>query len=197
MPKGVLRPLQQGHVDGMCGVYSVMNACNLLLDDPLADENKQFDRDEAFFTALCRKVLPRFPNIVYDGVEGDGVELVIDGAKHWLAKKEKRKLVFSQPVLRKPGGTVKDFFEAMRDAMAADGKNSAYIIGIDKPWDHWSVVRKVGKSTVTFFDSWGFPSEKNPRAGFDEFTFDKKAPGVADYMPILIDPRWGCLLTLE
>ena len=152
---------------------------------------------EAFFTALCRKVLPRFPNIVYDGVEGDGVELVIDGAKHWLAKKEKRKLVFSQPVLRKRGGTVKDFFEAMRDAMAADGKNSAYIIGIDKPWDHWSVVRKVGKSTVTFFDSWGFPSEKNPRARFDEFTFDKKAPGVADYMPILIDPRWGCLLTLE
>ena len=105
MPKGVLRPLPQGHVDGMCGVYSVMNACNLLLDDPLADENKQFDRDEAFFTALCRKVLPRFPNIVYDGVEGDGVELVIDGAKHWLAKKEKRKLVFSQPVLRKRGGT--------------------------------------------------------------------------------------------
>ena len=97
--------------------------------------------------------------------------------------------------MRKRGGTVKDFFEAMRgDAMAADGKNSAYIIGIDKPWDHWSVVRKVGKSTVTFFRAVGaFRARKIQEPASTNSPSTKRRPAWRNYMPILIDPHWGCL----
>jgi len=32
MVRKALKPEQQGHIDGMCAVYSVLNACKLLFD---------------------------------------------------------------------------------------------------------------------------------------------------------------------
>lgn len=49
MAKTIVKPLQQGHVDGMCAVYSVLNACNLLLENASADEEQQLDQDTEFF----------------------------------------------------------------------------------------------------------------------------------------------------
>jgi hypothetical protein len=149
------------------------------------------------FNALCRKILGCYPKIVYEGAEGDGVALILEGAKHWLARKHERKLVYSEPVLHKRSGAVEDYFAALRAALdAREGGRKAFIMGLGKPWDHWTVAREVGARDATFFDSWGFPDDRKTKARFDEFTFDKNAPGVADYDVALIDPRRGFLLTL-
>lgn len=197
MAKGILKPVQQGHVDGMCAVYSVLNACNLLIDDPSPDPDDQLDKDTAFFKALCQSVADLFPKLVYDGTEGDGLERVLKRAKRWVATREKRKLEYSPFLLRSRGGSVDDYFRALREALScARGERRAYILGLGKPWDHWTVVRSVGRSDASFFDSWGFPSEKRTKAYFDEFSFDKKAEGVASGDRFLIDYTQGFLLKL-
>ena len=56
----------------------------------------------------------------------------------------------------------------MRSALnGSDGERKAAIVGLGKPWDHWTVVQRVGQRRAV---SWGFPRT----TGFDYFTFDKE-----------------------
>jgi hypothetical protein len=57
-----------------------------------------------------------------------------------------------------------------------DDERKAAIVDLGKPWDHWTVVQRVGKRRAVFFDSWGFPRT----TGFDYFTLDKKKAGEGD-----------------
>jgi hypothetical protein len=60
MVRKALKPEQQGHIDGMCAVYSVLNACKLLFD-----HSEKLDAQ--LFKALCEGTRNLFPKIVYDG----------------------------------------------------------------------------------------------------------------------------------
>ncbi len=64
-----------------------------------------------------------------------------------------------------------------------DGERKAAIIGLGKPWDHWTVVRRVDRRRAVFFDSWGFPRT----TGFDYFTFDKTKAGEGDNEQTLLE----------
>ena len=66
MVRKALKPEQQGHIDGMCAVYSVLNACKLLFD-----HSEKLDAQ--LFKALCEGTRNLFPKIVYDGTEVDGI----------------------------------------------------------------------------------------------------------------------------
>jgi hypothetical protein len=176
MVKKALKPEQQGHIDGMCAVYSVLNACKLLFDH-------SEKMDERLFKALCEAIPDLFPNIVYDGTEVAGISRLLDAATAWADRVHKRELAWSQPTHRKTIATVEDYFAYVRSALnTADGKRTAAIVGLGKPWDHWTVVRTVGRRRAFFFDSWGFPRT----TGFDCFTFDKKKAGEGDNEQILL-----------
>ena len=168
--KKALKPEHQGHIDGMCAVYSVLNACKLLFDhsDKL---------DAKLFKALCEAIPDLFPKIVYDGTEVAGISRLLDAAKEWTAHIHKRELSWSQPIHRITITTVEDYFAYVRSALdSGDGERKVAIIGLGKPWDHWTVVRSVERRRAVFFDSWGFPSKTD----FDYFTFDKKKAGEGD-----------------
>jgi hypothetical protein len=60
MVRKALKPEQQGHIDGMCAVCSVLNACKLLFD-----HSEKLDAQ--LFKALCEGTRNLFPKIVYDG----------------------------------------------------------------------------------------------------------------------------------
>jgi hypothetical protein len=88
MVKQALLPQHQGHIDGMCAVYSVLNACKLLFD-----HSEKLDRQ--LFKALCEAVPDLFPNIVYDGTQVAGVSRLLDAAKAWTNHIHKRELIWS------------------------------------------------------------------------------------------------------
>jgi hypothetical protein len=75
----VLAPEQQGHIDGMCAVYSVLNACKRLFN-----HSELMDRE--LFKALCEETPKLFPAIVYDGVEVEGIAELIEAAKDWVGR---------------------------------------------------------------------------------------------------------------
>jgi len=170
MVKKTLKPEHQGHIDGMCAVYSVLNACKLLFDN-------SEKLDTQLFKALCEGIPDLFPKIVYDGTEVAGISRLLNAAKIWTERIHKRELIWSQPTHHKTFSTVDDYFVYVRSALnGGDDERKAAIIGLGKPWDHWTVVQRVGKRRAVFFDSWGFPRT----TGFDYFTFDKKKAGEGD-----------------
>jgi hypothetical protein len=92
-------------------------------------------------------------------------------AKTWTEHIHKHELIWSQPTHHKTFATIEDYFAYVRSTLNGGGdERKATIVGLGKPWDHWTVVQRVGKPRAVFFDSWGFPRA----TGFDYFTFDKK-----------------------
>ncbi len=162
-----LKPQRQGHIDGMCAAYAVLNACKLLFEHS--------ERTDAqLFKALCEGISDLFPKIVYDGTEVVGVRRLLDAAKLWTARVHKRELVWSQPLRRQKVATVDEFFDIARSELRPlDGDPRAIIIGLGKPWEHWTVLRGVRGGRATYFDSWGFPAS----TAFSYFTFDKHRAG--------------------
>lgn len=194
-----LTPVRQGVIDGLCGVYAVLNACRLLAvtGDQRLSPDLRWDQSKRLFRALClcRSTRGLFPDIVCDGVEGPGMERLIAVAQYWASRHSRVVVDVEEPKLPVGGAGARGYFDALREAMRVKrGERKAFILGLAPPWDHWTVVRRVREKEALFIDSWGFPSEKTDAAPLRAFTFDKKAKGVENYSRHLIDARRGFLL---
>lgn len=195
-----LTPVRQGVIDGLCGVYAVLNACRLLgvAGDQRLSPDLQWDQSKRLFAALClsRSTRELFPDVVCNGVEGPGVERLIAVAQHWASRHSRYVVEVEEPKLRVGAAGAGEYFDALREAMRVKrGERKAFILGLAPPWDHWTVVRRVREKDALFFDSWDFPSQRSDTAPLRAFTFDKKAKGVENHTRHLIDARRGFLLT--
>ena len=88
-----MKPQTQGHIDGLCAVYTVVNALKLLFDH-------SEKMDQQLFKALCLGIADMFPTIVYDGTEVVGVRRLLGAAVDWTRRAHKCDLVWSQPLFR-------------------------------------------------------------------------------------------------
>jgi hypothetical protein len=195
-----LIPVRQGEIDGMCGVYAVLNACRLLsvTGDERLTSDLRWDQSKRLFRALClsRTTRDLFPDIVCKGTEGPGMSRLIGVAQRWSLRHSRRSVEVAQPAQRHRAASVHDYFDALRDALRAErGERKAFILGLGPPWNHWTVVRRVRDKEVDFFDSWGFPANDVVAAPFRAFTFDPSEKGVATYKRYLVDAKCGFLLT--
>ncbi len=154
----------------MCAVYAVLNACKLLFDHSET-------QDLRLFKELCLRNPGLFPRIVYAGTEVGGVRSLLETAANWAWREHRRELRFTRPAQRKSFENAEAFFCFLRDAMTAKaGERTVAILGVDRPWDHWTTVQRVGARRVVFFDSWGFPGW----TGFDYFVLDTALRDVSD-----------------
>jgi hypothetical protein len=187
MTREVLQPEQQGHIDGMCAVYSVLNGCKFMFDHAETT-------DSALFKALCHGTPQLFLEMVYDGVEIEGLEALLGAAQEWVKQRHKRALVCERPALGKHFTNSAEFFDLMRLELQRKSELPCVaIIGLDKPWDHWTVLTRVTAQRAFFFDSWGFPK----RLDFDYFTTDKDQAGDGPGEKTLLDWRSTALLRVE
>lgn len=193
-------PTMQGPIDGLCGFYTVLNSCKLtgVLDALVAGPGGDEEPEEALFAGLCKAKETRvlFPKIVWNGTEGPGMARILRAAQTWTERHSRLRLDYGQPALHRPGGTIEDYFNALRGALRpGPGERKAFILGLAEPWDHWTVVRAVGETEVFIFDSWGFPDKGVDNVPIADFTLDPSAPGVEDCTRHLIDTKAGFLLT--
>ena len=98
-----LIPVRQGEIDGMCGVYAVLNACRLLhvAGDNRTARDLRADQTKRLFRTLClsRSTSGLFPDIICNGTEGCGMSLLIAVAQRWSVNHSRRVVEMSQPRL--------------------------------------------------------------------------------------------------
>lgn len=193
---GSLKPVRQGAIDGLCGVYAVLNACRLLAvtGDERIPKDVQLDQTRRLFRALCMEDETRalFPRIVCEGVYA--LDPLLRVAQRWATRHSMVDLTIEQPHL--PADMARHFFTALQGAMAHHrGERKAYILGLAPPCDHWTVVRRIRDDKLLVFDSCAFPTPRRKWARFAEFTFDRKANGVATGKRHVIDASSSYLLT--
>lgn len=183
MSKRRLPPVEQGDIDGLCSIYATLNACKLLF----GHDEKQ---DEKLLETLCKGVGDLFPDIVFDGTGVPTMYRLFREADKWVRKKHKARLVWGAPLMRTKFRRPEDWFARLRgDLEAFDEGKAAWIVGLGKPWEHWTVVERVSGGTVWFYDSWGMK-----RYRFDSFTLDKKKAGDKPGQKIMIDTHQSFFL---
>jgi hypothetical protein len=130
-------PFRQGHLDGLCGLYAIVNALDLLRDGGL-----NHDEDEALriIRALVDAIPERFPKAIWDGTKIQHIRRMLVAADLFARKRYKFGIDWSEPFLRRDFATPADYHTALAVELASGG---VAVIGLAPPWDHWTLVRKV------------------------------------------------------
>jgi hypothetical protein len=182
----VRRPDQQGHIDGMCGVYAVLNACNDLLD-------LRGTADTHLFASLCKGVPHLFPQIVYDGAGFDGLLDLLGCAQRIIEREhESLELSFLQKYRKVRFASAPAALKALGAdlaALRARKTRAIWIVGLGQPWNHWTCVARVADERVHFRDSYGLTD-----LGLERFTRTPRQSG--NGKKIMLDYHQSMLLTL-
>jgi hypothetical protein len=147
-----LKPYNQGDLNGLCGMYAVVNALHLLFE---AGDVPEFGED--IFKATAR-ALPSeaYPAVLWNGMT---IDKVLDLAKRAAARVKRR--IDVRIAVERPFGP--DDFPSARAyvqelAALTRSKYASAIVGVN--WGkarggggHWSVFRRVVNDRVYFFDA--------------------------------------------
>ena len=136
-------PYEQGYLDGLCGVYSIINATRLLVNISEEECMKLFRR---CLTHVEEK--KRLSKAATEGITKRDVWNILKNvvmASYPIASQN--------PFLGVNDINVEGFFTAIQTFLKADGKR-AVIVGFYGPdWDHWTVIKYATAKRLTLFDS--------------------------------------------
>lgn len=137
-----MKPFMQGKMDGMCGVYSIINA---LYYTKIITEIKA----ERLFTSIIKKETDFFPKAFYEGLNFKGIKILLGNLLE-----EKKSVHYYRPIKRTV--TINKFVNTLEKELSSH-KRAAAIIGLGQPMQHWTVVTKIankkGSRTLYLFDS--------------------------------------------
>jgi hypothetical protein len=157
-----LLPYEQGHLDSLCGIYSIINATRFAL------RTVEFKRPypcpkpwylsepetELMFMTLIRGVIrsTRLIDTFVDGIHSRQLALLLRVADQWLHERRAIRLATARPLYRSRSRT-RTLLRRISEHLAAPG--TAVIVGTNPPWRHWTVAERVSGSRLHLFDSGG------------------------------------------
>jgi hypothetical protein len=184
-------PLEQGHLDGLCGVYSVVNATRLAAqrgERHLAWLRKAMRSgwEDALFCHLVRAAarVNRRADFVFCGLQTWELANLVEAASDWLITFFDLQVVTRRPFYRSRSTTVSKRCRTIAEHL--DQPATAVIVGTDYPWNHWTVVARVEPNRLVLMDSGG-----------QRYAPMRRRRGYADQHAGLIKPRSVFLLTIE
>lgn len=140
-------PYRQGDLDGLCGIYAVINAVRLL--HPALDTDAAY----ALFHKLARtldRTLDDPMRCVSDGIGRAELEDLLITAREQLARHHRIGIKVEALVLWRKRPTLDDLWEALRDKL--DGPQVA-ILELSGVKEHWTVGYAASETTLRLFDS--------------------------------------------
>jgi hypothetical protein len=144
-----LEPYRQGNLDGLCGIYAAINAMRLA--------TRSADIEEAFweeaFQSLVLGIEARI-GIAEATLNGIGTKPLVAALKELAAEsgfRWGRRFNVTQPFARLAKPSRSCLLQQLE--WLASQPDTAVIVRLKQPHDHWTVVREVGPEGVIFFDS--------------------------------------------
>jgi hypothetical protein len=155
------RPAMQGDLDGLCGVYSIVNAVQWALHTCTASawacgqapKRLIWAEREALFDTLVTALGNRRPlaTFVTGGISSLELTRLLRVSREWLSVHRNADLVFRRPFYRQRTIATRHVLARLREHLAAPG--SAAIIAVEA---HWTVVRGAANRRVRVMDSGGW-----------------------------------------
>jgi hypothetical protein len=147
-----MKPYIQGALDGLCAIYSIVNAARIISDIG-EDESKN----------LFKKILVYLENsedlsrVLTEGIGLNTVGSILRDVAN--GKMHDRNMPFKHH----PETSLDEFWTEMI-AFLDGGSNRAILIGLGgRMWDHWSIVHAISDRQIYFFDSYKLKSLKRSR----------------------------------
>jgi hypothetical protein len=146
-PRPAIEPFQQGDLDGLCGVYAIINALRLL--------HPSLDRDaaHALFRKLIKTLGKTFRNPtkpVYDGICPTVLEDLLITARQQVRRHHSLEIVVKPLVLWRKRPTLADVWDAFREQL--NGEQVAILV-LSGVFEHWTVAYAASETTIRLFDS--------------------------------------------
>lgn len=137
-------PYEQGYLDGLCGVYSVINATRLLV--------KNISEEE------CMKLFKKcLTHVEQKKRLSKAVTTGISRSELWSILKNV--VMVNYPIVRKSSFhgvndiSEDDFFREIQSFLQEGGRRTVIAGIIGHNWDHWTVIKSVSPKRVILFDS--------------------------------------------
>lgn len=139
---------QQGYLDGLCAVYAILNATRRLYPNR-ATEDVLTKMWRAIIEGLGTEIGP----ILLDGTSRDQVSDLIRRANAFVRAEALGEIHAFQPFRNRKVADLQDYWDDMAAYLAPTRRVA--IIGLGKPWEHWTVITSVTAKAVNFHDSYG------------------------------------------
>lgn len=160
-----LLPYEQGYLDGLCGVYSVINATRLLVKGMQDGEAMQL-------FSKCMKHVEKRKSLGRVSTKGVNEKDMWSILNHLIAVDYGINVKRPFPKAKKLPSS--EFFKELWEYLRQDGKRTA-IIGIEcEDWDHWTVIRSLTQRRISLFDSASMTTINIAQCSVDERTTDKR-----------------------
>ena len=147
-----MRPYLQGALDGLCAIYSIVNAARIIADISEEESKNLFKRILVYLET--GKDLSR---LLGEGIGLNTVGSILrDVANGRIPER-------NMPFKHRPDTSLDEFWTEMMSFLDG-GSKRAVLIGVGgRMWDHWSIVHAISDRQVYFFDSHKLKSLKRSR----------------------------------
>lgn len=157
-----LKTWEQGELDGLCGIYAIINAMKILA---MSRGHEFSDSDGALlFRALIRYLNDRnlMPDALWNGTSIQHARDFLHTARRFMRKQYGLEIVH-KALARKGQVTRKDVFWRLLGSALAHGPDYNFthkgeharvaLIGLGNPIPHWTLAFDVSERTIQLIDS--------------------------------------------
>ena len=145
--EGTKDPIHQGALDGLCGLYAIINACNNIDIDL-----EQGERQELFKLGIGylekENILKK---TLLDGMVKTHIMGIIDTFKPYFRKNHRKELKYKRVTY--DAKNITGVWNTLSQSMELN--KSAAIVGLNGMHDHWTCVVSVSDATLQLCDSDG------------------------------------------
>jgi hypothetical protein len=163
-------PLVQGELDGLCGLYSIINSLTwglyslqLIGHRPRQQSSPlgQRETEELFLSLITRLTRKHGTRSVVSGIHSLELARLLRHSAVWLSAKRDLQLTFVRPFYRRRRVTMGQVCQALSNHLS--GAGTATIIGLEWPSRHWTVVIGVTPTRLYLLDSSDDPPHSSLR----------------------------------
>lgn len=140
-------PLQQGNLDGLCGVYSIINATGKIIGQ--LDENEQKEMFRKIISYLYKKYSNNLDFLFNDG----GITIRDIGSVLKDVIEPRHGIIRKKPHHKSSSLELNNFWDSMTKFLGEPQR--AIILGLARKHDHWTVVDSITEKRLTLLDSGG------------------------------------------
>src|ERR1019366_8254277 len=134
-----MEPFFQGSFDSYCGIYSVINATNMLVKDLDCEE---------LFAKIIKTIGPKLSRMTLNGITLSELQkYVLKPSAEHLQKKN----IELQYITAK-ANSLDEYWNVIQNHYEENGSGSL-IIGMIGVREHWTCVKNVTNKTIVFSDS--------------------------------------------